>query len=76
MRELKSLEISKFVLFDGLTKDMFFNTINAVHNSIEIAGIKTGQLRDLFLSSEPSQADDHSGLKYETLRRGRHLRRK
>ncbi|MDQ3909512.1 MAG: DUF2299 family protein [Thermoproteota archaeon] len=63
MRELQSLEISKVIFFDGLTKDALFNTINAVHNSIEIARIKTGQLRDLLLSSGPSQADDHNGLK-------------
>ena len=49
MRELQSLEISKVIFFDGLTKDTLFNTINAVHNSIEIARIKTRQLRDLFL---------------------------
>ncbi len=40
MRELKSLEISKGLFFDGLTKDTLFNTINTVHNSIEIARIK------------------------------------
>ncbi len=44
MRELQSLEISKVVFFDGLTKDTLFNIINAVHNSIEIARMKTGQL--------------------------------
>jgi hypothetical protein len=32
MRELQSLEISKVIFFDGLTKDTLFNTINAVHN--------------------------------------------
>jgi hypothetical protein len=46
MRELQSLEISKVVSFDGLTKDTLFNTINTVHNSIEISRIKIGQLRD------------------------------
>jgi hypothetical protein len=40
MQELQSLEISKVVFFDGLTKDTFFNTINTVRNSIEIARIK------------------------------------
>jgi hypothetical protein len=49
MRELQSVEISKVVFFDGLTKDILFNTINTVHNSIEIARIKTGQLRDMVL---------------------------
>jgi hypothetical protein len=44
MRELQSVEISKVVFFDGLTKDTLFNSINTVHNSIEIARIKTGQL--------------------------------
>jgi hypothetical protein len=58
MRELKSLEISKVLFFDGLTKDTLFNTINTVHNSIEISRIKTGQLRDMVLSSNASRADD------------------
>jgi hypothetical protein len=54
MRELQSLEISKVLFFDGLTKDTLFNTINTVRNSIEIARIKTGQLRDSVLSSSGS----------------------
>jgi hypothetical protein len=62
MRELQSLEISKVVFFDGLTKNTLFNTINAVRNSIEIARIKTGQLRDSVLSSKASRADDNNGL--------------
>lgn len=52
IRELQSLEIFKVLFFDGLTKDTLFNTINKVHNSIEIARIKTGLLRDSVLSSE------------------------
>jgi hypothetical protein len=63
MRELKSLEISKGLFFDRLTKDTLFNTINTVHNSIEIARIKTGQLRDSVLSSKASRADDNNDLK-------------
>jgi hypothetical protein len=58
MRELQSLEISKVLFFDGLTNDTLFNTINTVHNSIEISRIKTGQLRDMVLSSNASRADD------------------
>ena len=58
MRELQSFEISKVLFFDGLTKDTLFNTINTVHNSIEISRIKTGQLRDMVLSSNVSRADD------------------
>jgi hypothetical protein len=58
MRELQSLEISKVLFFDGLTKDTLFNTINTVHNSIEISRIKTGQLRDMVWSSNASRADD------------------
>jgi hypothetical protein len=59
MRELQSLEIYKVVFFDGLTKDTLFNTINTVHNSIEIARIKTGQLKDSVLSSsKASRIDD------------------
>jgi hypothetical protein len=54
MRELQSLEISKVVFFDGLTKDTLFNTINTVRNSIKIARIKTGHLRDSVLSSKAS----------------------
>jgi hypothetical protein len=54
MQELQSLEIYKVVFFDGLTKDALFDTINIVHNSIEIAIIKTGQLRDEVLPSKAS----------------------
>ncbi len=60
MRELQSLEISKVVFFDGLTKDTLFNTINIVRNSIEIARIKTGQLRDWISSLKASRADDNN----------------
>jgi hypothetical protein len=63
MRELQSLEISKVVFFDGLTKNTLFNTINTVRNSIEIARIKTEQLRDSVLSSKASRADDNNDLK-------------
>ena len=62
MRELQSLEISKVVFFDGLTKNTLFNTINTVRNSIEIARIKTGQLRNSVLSSKASRADDNNDL--------------
>jgi hypothetical protein len=63
MRELQSLEISKVVFFDGLTKHRLFNTINTVHNSIEISGIKIGQLRDSVLSSNASRADVNNDVK-------------
>jgi hypothetical protein len=63
MRELQSLEISKVVFFDGLTKDILFNTINTVHNSIEISRIKIGQLRDSVLSSKASRADNNNDMK-------------
>ena len=63
MRELQSLEISKVVFFDGLTKDTLFNTINTVNNSIEIARIKTCQIRDSVLSSKASRADDNNYMK-------------
>ena len=46
IQELQSVEIYKVLFFDGLTKDALFDTINTVHNSIEIARIKTGLLRD------------------------------
>jgi hypothetical protein len=60
MRDLQSVEISKVVFFDGLTKDILFNTINTVHNSIEIARIKTGQLRDMvLLPSKANRIDDN-----------------
>ena len=58
MRELHSLEISKVLFFDGLTKDRLFNTINSVRNSIEIARIKTGQLRDSVVYANTSLHDD------------------
>ena len=63
MQELQSLEISKVVFFDGLTKDTFFNTINIARNPIEIARIKTGQLRDSVLSSNVSRTCDNNDLK-------------
>jgi hypothetical protein len=62
IRELQSLEISKIIFFDGLTKDILFNTINTVRNSIEIARIKTGQLRDSVLSSKASRTDDNEDV--------------
>jgi hypothetical protein len=62
-RELQSLEVSKTLFFDGLTKDALFNTINEVHNSIEIARIKTGLLRDSILSSEATVADENGHVK-------------
>ena len=59
MRELQSLEISKVVFFDGLTKDTLFNTIKTVHDSIEIVRIKTGQLRDKVLPSKANRVEDN-----------------
>ncbi len=58
-RDLQSLEVSKVLFFDGLTKNTLFNGINKVHNSIEIARIKTGIFRDSILSSEAAMADEH-----------------
>ncbi len=63
MRELQSLEISKVVFFDGLMKETFFNAINTVRNSIEIARIKIDQLQDSVLSSNASRAGDNNDLK-------------
>jgi hypothetical protein len=63
MRELQSLEISKVLFFDGLTKDRLFNTINTIHNSIEIARIKTGQLRDSVVYANTSRVDGDKELK-------------
>ena len=60
-RQLQSLEIFKVLFFDGLTKDTLFNTINKVHNSIEIVRIETGLLRDSVLSSEANLADEKAG---------------
>jgi hypothetical protein len=59
IRELQSLEISKVVFFDGLTKDTLFNTIKTVHDSIEIVRIKTGQLRDKVLPSKANRVEDN-----------------
>ena len=59
VRELQSLEIFKVIFFDGLTKDVFFNTINRVHNSIEIARIKTGLLRDAVFPSGGSLENEN-----------------
>jgi hypothetical protein len=63
VRELRSLEIFKVIFFDGLTKDVFFNTINKVHNSIEIAKIKTGLLRDSVFSSDGSPENEKDSWK-------------
>jgi len=63
MRELQSLEIYKVLFFDGLTKDRLFNTINTVRNSIEIARIKTGQLRDSVVYANTSRVEDDNELK-------------
>ena len=63
VRELQSLEIFKVLFFDGLTKDVFFNTINRVHNSIEIARIKTGLLRDAVFSSGGSLENEKDNWK-------------
>ena len=60
-RQLQSLEIFKVLFFDGLTKDTLFNTINKVHNSIEIVRIETGLLRDSVFSSEANLADEKAG---------------
>jgi hypothetical protein len=60
IRELQSVEINKVLFFDGLTKDSLFDTINTVHNSIEIARIKTGLLRDEVLLSKSSRAEDYN----------------
>ena len=61
--ELQSLEIFKILFFDGLTKDVFFNTINKVHSSIEIARIKTGLLRDSVFSSDGSLENEKDSWK-------------
>jgi hypothetical protein len=58
IQELQSVEIYKALFFDGLTKDSLFDAINTVHNSIEIARIKTGLLRDGVLLSKSSQAEE------------------
>ncbi len=58
-RDLQSLEVSKVLFFDGLTKNTLFTSINEVHNSIEIARIKTGIFRDSILSSEAAMADEY-----------------
>ena len=58
IQELQSVEIYKVLFFDRLTKDSLFDTINTVHNSIEIARIKTGLLRDEVLLSRPSRAEE------------------
>jgi hypothetical protein len=63
MRELQSIEISKVVFFDGLTKDTLFDTINTVRNSIAIVRIKMSRLRDSVLSSKASGADDNNDPK-------------
>lgn len=58
MRDLQSLEVSRVIFFDGLTKNTLFNTMNIVHDSIEIARIKTRTLQESVLSSEAPAADE------------------
>ena len=62
-RELQSLEVSRVLFFDGLTKHVLFNTINEIHNSIEIAKTKTGLLRDSISSSEATVVDENGNMK-------------
>lgn len=59
IRDLQSLEISDVIFFDGLTKNSLFHTIDRVHNSIEVARIKTAILRDLIFSPESTITDEH-----------------
>ena len=63
IRELQSVEIYKVLFLDGLTKNTLFDTINTVHNSIEIARIKTGLLRDGVLLSKTSRVENNNDLK-------------
>ena len=58
IRELQSVEIYKVLFCDGLTKDALFNAINTVRNSIKIARIKTGLLREEVLLSKSSRAEE------------------
>lgn len=62
-RELKSFEISKVISFDLLTKDMFFDSIKTIRNSIEIVRRKTSELPDSVLSSKESLRDESNILK-------------
>ncbi len=58
MRELQSLEVYKVIYFDGLTKNELFDTIDTVHNSIQIARIKTNQLKDSVLYSNGAHTEE------------------
>lgn len=59
IRELQSLEVYEVLFFDGLTKNSLFHTIDRVHNSIEIARIKSTILRDLIFPPDYSVPDEH-----------------
>jgi hypothetical protein len=58
MRELQSLEIYKVIFFDGLTKNTFFDTIDRIRNSIELARIKANLLKDSVLSGEEAHTEE------------------
>jgi hypothetical protein len=58
IRDLQSLEAYEVLFFDGLTKNSLFHTIDRVHNSIEIARIKSTILRDLIFPPESTVPDE------------------
>ena len=58
LRELQSVEVYKVIYFDGLTKNAVFDAVDTVHNSIEIARIKTSQLRDSIVSNEANRGKE------------------
>ncbi len=60
IRDLQSLEVSNVLFFDGLTKNSLFHTIDKVHNSIEVARIRTGIFRDSIFPPESGVPDEHN----------------
>jgi hypothetical protein len=61
IRELESIQVSKPIYFDGLTKDRFFDTIFTVGHAVEIVRTKLGQFRDSILPSQAGESEDWKG---------------
>jgi hypothetical protein len=59
IQELKSFEIYRVLSFDQLTKDILFDSISILRNSIETVRTKTDQLRHTVMSYEPSPTHDY-----------------
>lgn len=63
IRELQTVEVQKFIFFDGLTKDRFFDSIFKLNSAFAIAGTLLNQLRDEILPSKAGRTEDRGDLR-------------